>query len=88
VVFAADPLGVTFSGLKLHVAPVGRPVQAKFTCWLKPPVGVTVIVVWADCPAVTVPLAGESAIVKLGVTAVTVATNDVDVELEKFESPL
>ena len=45
VVVAAEPLGVTLAGLKVHVAPVGRPVQAKLTCWLKPPAGVTVMVV-------------------------------------------
>jgi hypothetical protein len=87
VVVAAVPEGVTFDGLKLHVAPVGKPVQAKLICWLKPPAGVTVMVVCADCPAVTVALAGESAIVKLGVTAWTVTVTAVEVEPEKFVSP-
>ena len=82
VVVVADPLGVTVVGLKLHEPPVGNPVQAKLTCWLKPFAGVTVMVVCTDCPAVTVPLAGESAMVKLGVTAVTVTTTAVDVDPE------
>jgi hypothetical protein len=33
---AARPLGVTDDGLKLQVAPTGRPLQVKFTCALNP----------------------------------------------------
>jgi hypothetical protein len=39
-VVTAVPLGVTLAGLKVQVAPVGKPVQAKVTCLLKPPTGV------------------------------------------------
>ena len=72
VVLAALPLGVTVDGLKLQVAPVGSPLQAKLTGELKPFTGVTVMVVCAVEPAVTVPLAGDAPIVKLGTGACTV----------------
>jgi hypothetical protein len=41
---AALPAGVTCAGLKLHVAPEGRPVHAKVTAELNPLEGVTVTV--------------------------------------------
>ena len=53
-------------GLKTQVAPVGKPVQARFTVPVKPLAGVTVTVtaelVW---PAVTVTDPGAGAMVKL-----------------------
>jgi hypothetical protein len=41
---AALPDGVTCCGLKLHVAPAGRPLHAKVTAELNPLAGVTVTV--------------------------------------------
>jgi len=43
VIFSAEELVAGF-GLKLPVAPVGRPLTDKFTGELKPPVGVIVTV--------------------------------------------
>jgi hypothetical protein len=82
VVLAALPLGVTVEGLKLQVAPVGSPEQAKLTCWLNPPAGVTVTVVVADWPAVTVPEFGESPMLKVDVAALTVTVTAAEVEPE------
>ncbi len=87
VVLAALPLGVTVDGLKLQVAPVGSPLQAKLTGELKPFSGVTVIVVCAVEPAVTVPVAGDALSVKLGTDACTVTVIAFEVEPEKFASP-
>ena len=41
---AALPAGVSVAGLKLHVAPAGKPEHAKLTCELNPFAGVTVSV--------------------------------------------
>jgi hypothetical protein len=87
VVLAALPLGVTVDGLKLQVAPVGRPLHAKLTCELKPFTGVTVMVVCAVAPAVTVPLVGDAPSVKLGTNACTVTVTVLEVDPEKFVSP-
>jgi hypothetical protein len=88
VVAAAVPFGVTVVGEKEHVPPLGRPLQAKLTCWLKPPAGVTVMVVCAEPPALTEPLVGEAAILKLGGgAAATVTVTALDVEPEKLLSP-
>lgn len=87
VVLAGLPLGVTLVGLKLHVAPVGRPLHAKLTCELKPFTGVTVMVVCAVEPAVTVPPVGDAPSVKLGTGACIVTLIVFEVEPEKFESP-
>jgi hypothetical protein len=80
-------LGVTVAGLKVHVPPVGRPLQVKLTACEKPPAGVTVIVVCTDPPEDAVPLAGEAAMAKLCATACTVTVTAFDVEPEKFVSP-
>jgi hypothetical protein len=88
IVLAALPLGVTVCGLKLHVTPFDWPLHAKLTCWLNPFTGVTVIDVCADVPAVTDPLAGAAPIVKLGTSACTVTLTALEVDPEKFESPL
>ena len=88
VVAAAVPFGVTVAGAKVHVPPLGNPLQAKLTCWLKPPAGVTVIVVWAELPPATEALIGEAAMLKLGgIAAVTVTVTALDVEPEKLLSP-
>lgn len=84
----ALPLGVTVWGSNAHVAPLGNPLQAKLTCWLNPLAGVTVTVVVVDPPALTLPDAGESLMLKDGATVVTVTVTAVDVELEYVESPL
>jgi hypothetical protein len=54
---------------------------------LKPPAGVTVIVVVADEPAFTVALVGDAPIVNDGATADTVTVTAFDVDPEKFVSP-
>jgi hypothetical protein len=54
---------------------------------LNPPVGVTVIVVVVDAPAVTVALTGDAAIVNDGATADTVTVTAFEVDPEKFVSP-
>ena len=53
-----DPLAVTLSGAKVHVAPTGRPEQEKPTVPTNPPYGVKVKDVVAGCPATTVTLDG------------------------------
>jgi hypothetical protein len=88
VVAAAVPFGVTVAGAKVHAPPVGNPLQAKLTCWLKPLAGVTVIVVWAELPADTEPLAGDVPMLKVGGGgADTVTVTALDVEPEKLLSP-
>jgi len=55
MVVAAGPFaGVTEGGLKVEVAPLGRPEQAKVTGCLNPFLGVTVRVSAAAAPALTV----------------------------------
>jgi hypothetical protein len=88
VVAAAVPLGVTVDGENAQLPPEGRPLQAKLTCWLKPPAGVTVTEVCAEPPAVTDPLVGEAAMLKVGGGgAVTVTVTALEVEPEKLLSP-
>jgi hypothetical protein len=49
------PGSVMLAGVKLHVAPVGRPEQANVTAPVNPFSGASVIVIGLeDCPAVTV----------------------------------
>jgi hypothetical protein len=49
------PGNVMVAGLKLHVAPIGRPEQANITVDVSPFAGATVIVIGLDgCPALTV----------------------------------
>lgn len=86
-VVTALPLGVTLDGLKLQVAPVGSPLHAKLTGELKPFTGVTVMVVCAVEPAVTVPLVGDAPSVKLGTNACTFTVTVLEVEPEKLVSP-
>ena len=66
VVEATPADGVTVSGEKMHVAPVGNPEQLKETVELKPPTGVIEIEVVPNCPAVTVDDAGVAAREKSG----------------------
>ena len=87
VVVPAAPFGVTVVGLNVQVPPVGKPVQAKLTAELNPFVGVTVIVVIVDAPAVTVALAGLAPIVNDGVAALTVTVTAAEVDPAKFVSP-
>jgi len=47
-------------GLKLAVTPAGRPLTLSATLPLKPPVGVTVIVLLAAAPCATVALVADS----------------------------
>jgi hypothetical protein len=63
----AVPEGVTVAGEKLHDAPVGNPVQLNETGEANELRGVTVTVEVPLCPAVTLSVCGEIAIVKLGV---------------------
>jgi hypothetical protein len=88
VVAAAVPLGVTVAGLKLHEALVGRPEQVKLTCWLNPPLGVTLMLLVAEMPAATVALAGLAANAKLpDDPPPTVTATAVDVDDAKVPSP-
>jgi hypothetical protein len=58
MVRVVGPPVVTVVGLKLQVAPVGRPEQLKLTVPVKPVPGVTVIVLVPLCPAITLMLVG------------------------------
>ena len=66
------PPNSTLAGENVQVAPAGRPEQMKVTAELNPLAGVTVTVVVALCPAVTVSDVGEAATVKLGGGRLTV----------------
>jgi len=59
-VLAAAPAGDTVEGEKVQLSPSGCPEQLKLTVWPKPFCGVTVSVLVADCPDLTVTLAGEA----------------------------
>jgi hypothetical protein len=86
VVVVGDPLGVTLTGVKLHVAPKGSPEQANVTAWLKPfkGSGVIVNVVFTLCPTGTLRLDCPAVTVKS--TTSTLATDEV--EEEKVVPPL
>src|SRR5580700_5620019 len=58
---AALALRLTDEGEKLQAAPAGRPVQDSVAVPVKPLLGVKVMVLVADCPAVTVPAPLEAA---------------------------
>jgi hypothetical protein len=81
------PLGVTVAGLKLQEAPVGRPEQVKLTCWLNPPLGVTLMVLVAELPAATVALVGLAARAKLPDDPPTVTATAVEVDDANVPSP-
>lgn len=77
---------LTEGGLNVQVAPVGKPAvqppagvdpELKFTVWLKPPSGVTVITVLAGCPAGTLSVVGL-ADNENGMVTVTVVTAELD----------
>ena len=53
VVVTALPAGVTLAGVKVQLAFLGNPVQAKLTAALNPPEGVIVSVAFALWPAAT-----------------------------------
>jgi len=84
------PLGCTEGVPKVHVDPTGKPEQANERAWLKPFAGVTVSVVLALCPPVTVNVDDEAESVKLGCSAVVTTTETAaDVcEAAKMLSPL
>ena len=60
VAVTGPPFGVTEAGEKEHDAPLGNPLHAKKTVWLKPFAGVSVIVLVVCCPAGTESEAGLS----------------------------
>jgi hypothetical protein len=62
---AADPLAVSVAGEKRQAAPVGSPEHTKVIAELNPYCGVTLIVVLALWPELTVADVGEAASVKL-----------------------
>ena len=64
-------------GLKLAVAPEGRPLTVQLTVPEKPPIAVVETVAEAELPAVTAPEVGESESVKSD-AGFTVHVNDVD----------
>ena len=64
VLVAGEPLGLIKGGTNVHCDSAGRPLQEKFTVWLKPATGVTVKVNVALVPALMVALEGEAAMEK------------------------
>lgn len=62
---------VVLVGLKDAVTPLGRPETAKFTLPLKPPTGLTVIVLWPLLPCAKVNAFGAADSVKPGTAAVS-----------------
>lgn len=66
---AAPPEGVTVAGLKEHVAPAGRPEQAKLTGESNPFCGVTVRLTVPSLPETTVSEGGDVSSVNVGVAA-------------------
>jgi hypothetical protein len=67
----------------VQVAPWGAPEQARLTAWLNPPAGVSVIVVVALPPLLTVPVAGERPRLKVAGTAVMVTETADEVDAAK-----
>jgi hypothetical protein len=79
VVVSGAPAGVSVAGLKLHVAPDGRPEQVKLIAELNPFTGVTVKV--ADAGAVPLAeLIDREKSAGGGAVMVTVTAMDVDEE--------
>lgn len=68
-VMVDEPEPVSVAGLKLAVAPAGRPLAPKVTLLLNPPIDVMVAVYEMLLPCVTVCEDGEAAMVKSGVSA-------------------
>lgn len=64
-----EPEVVTEAGLKLALAPVGRPLTLNATEPVNPPDAATVAVYDVPAPAVTVCDAGEAVMEKLGPAA-------------------
>ena len=60
VVATGPPVGVMEAGENEQLAPTGSPAQANVTGWLKPLVGVTVSLKFADCPCLMVAEVGEA----------------------------
>ena len=84
MVLSGAPAGVNVAGLKLHVAPDGKPEQAKLIAALNPFTGVTVKVAEAGA----VPVAGLIATEKsAGAGAVMVTVIALDVDEEKAVDP-
>jgi len=74
-------LGVTLAGLKAHVASAGSPVHERLVAALKLLMGVTVTVMVAEVPFVTVLLVGAREIEKSGAgAALTLTTTAADTE--------
>jgi hypothetical protein len=89
VVVTAPLPGVTVVGAKVQLASDGNPVQAKLTCWVKPPAGVTVRVVVPLPPAAAMAmLVGLAPTVNdRGTAAFTVMVTAEEVEDVKLVSP-
>jgi len=78
-VVTADPEGVKVVGLNEHVAPVGKPRQAKLRVELNPYCGVTVSVTVPSLPDFRVREAGATWRTKLGGGAIVTASGIVPV---------
>ena len=65
------PVGVTDDGLKLALAPDGRPDADRETVWAVPPVSVAVMVYVVDPPWVILLLPGEADRLKSKATGAT-----------------
>ena len=74
------PLVCTVGVPNEQVEPVGSPEQANASDWMNPLLGVTVRVVVAVCPPVTVSAAGDAAMLKSGCEAVTMTEMTADVD--------
>ena len=83
---AADPIGVTDAGLKLHDVNEGKPEQLREVGPLNALIGVMVMVDMVELPLVTVALVGKREIAKSGV-AVTVTGTTFDIENALSVSP-
>jgi len=61
------PSRVTEVGFAVQETVCGAPKQVRFTCWLKPLIGLTLTVYVADWPAVTVAVLGATSKLKSGI---------------------
>lgn len=82
------PCGVICTGLKLQLAPIGNPEQAKDTALFRLGAVVSVIVKIADAPAETVALAGEALTANDAAFVPTVCMIGAEVLVWKSPSPL
>ena len=88
MVCAAPVVGVTVAGLKLQLAPAGKPEQVKLTAWLNPFAGVMLTNVVTELPADAEPFVGERPMVKSTGSGWMVMSNTGDVDAARMLFPL